>query len=193
MFLFFKPSEEDVDRFLADSTNDYFSYSEVGATDNQSPIGYTIDHNRIQLGKGLEVFDRAKAAICSWRMFAFNWVKLYYDDTPIEAGKTVAIHVNHFGFYSLNATRIVYTIDETNRFGFAYGTLTEHGEIGEERFSVEFDSDKGIVWYDLYAFSRPGSLLAKIGYPLSRYLQKKFAQDSLHAMQSAVKGRFPSP
>ena len=94
--------------------------------------------------------------------------------------------VSHFGFYSLNAARIVYTIDEADRFGFAYGTLVEHGETGEESFSVEYSTETGEVWYDLYAFSRPGSLLAKLGYPLSRHLQKRFARDSKLAMLRAV-------
>ena len=87
-------------------------------------------------------------------MFDFPWVRLCYPDTPIEAGRNIAVAIEHLGFYSLNATRIVYTIDEAARFGFAYGTLSEHGEIGEERFSVE-QLPSGEVWYDLYAFSRP--------------------------------------
>ena len=78
-------------------------------------------------------------------------------------------------------------IEETDRFGFAYGTLTDHGEIGEERFLVNLDAESGDVSYDIYAFSRPG-LFARLGYPLSRNLQKRFAQDSMNAMRSAVPG-----
>jgi uncharacterized protein (UPF0548 family) len=83
----------------------------------------------------------------------------------------------------------VYLVDsrsEVHRFGFAYGTLADHGEIGEERFTVEYDEVTGEVWYDLFAFSRPGPLLAKIGYPLGRYLQKSFAIDSKTAMLTAA-------
>jgi len=120
-------------------------------------------------------------------MFDFPWVRLCYPDTPIEVGRTVAIAIEHFGFYSLNAARIVYTIDEPARSGFVYGTLSEHGEIGEERFSVEHLAS-GEVWYELYAFSRPGSLLARLGYPLARHLQKRFATDSKAAMLDAVAG-----
>ena len=97
--------------------------------------------------------------------------------------------MNHFGFYSLNACQIVYLINEIaeiHRFGFAYGTLTEHGETGEERFSVEFHPETGEVWYDLYAFSKPNHPLAKLGYPISRMLQKRFAADSKEAMRLAV-------
>ncbi|HKB38190.1 MAG TPA: DUF1990 family protein [Gemmataceae bacterium] len=36
------------------------------------------------------------------------------------------------------------------------------------------------------AFSRPQQLLARLGYPLARRLQKRFARDSAAAMQKAV-------
>lgn len=73
------------------------------------------------------------------------------------------------------------------KFGFAYGTLPEHGERGEERFSVEYYKADETVWYDLYAFSQPHNFWAKVGYPLSRYLQKQFAAELKKAMQEAVK------
>jgi uncharacterized protein (UPF0548 family) len=189
MFLLTKPDDPTVTQFLADRESDTFSYPEIGATLTTAPTGYNIDHNRIQLGTGSDTFERAKTAVGNWKMIELEWVKLFPDNMPIEVDGTIAILVEHFGFYSLNAVRIVYVLDEKTeiqRFGFAYGTLTEHGEIGEERFSVEFHSYNGEVWYDLYAFSRPASLLAKVGYPFSRSLQKAFARDSKLAMLNAV-------
>ena len=73
-----------------------------------------------------------------------------------------------------------------NRFGFAYGTLDDHMETGEERFSVEFRREDDSVWYDLFAFSRPRHPLARVGRPISRMLQRRFARDSLAAMTRAV-------
>lgn len=189
MFLITKPTPDEVDYFLEDRRSEGFSYPEVGATKTGAPSGYVVDHNRVQLGSGISDYERAKSAIRQWKMFALDWVELCYEDTPIEVGQTVGILVTHFGFYSLNAARIVYTIDESaeiDRFGFAYGTLAEHAEIGEERFSVEFHHNNAEVWYDLFAFSKPGSLLARIGYPLSRHLQRSFASDSKKAMLKAM-------
>lgn len=63
--------------------------------------------------------------------------------------------VRHFGFCSLNACRIVYLIDNdagTKRFGFAYGTLEEHAERGEERFAVERHQASAKLYYDILAF-----------------------------------------
>ncbi|MBK6749995.1 MAG: DUF1990 domain-containing protein [Pyrinomonadaceae bacterium] len=186
MFLLTKPDRYAVQQFLDDRVNDHYSYPEIGATASDAPSGYNIDRNRLRLGVGIEVFEHGKTAIREWKMFDLGWVELISIDIPIETGQTVAILVSHYGFYSLNAARIVYTINEPNKFGFAYGTLTEHGEIGEERFSVEYNADSDEVWYDIFAFSRPAALLAKIGYPISRSLQKAFAQDSKMAMQRAV-------
>ena len=62
----------------------------------------------------------------------------------------------------MNACRVVYVVDEPGRFGLAYGTLPGHVERGEERFLVERDSTDGSVWYDLLAFSRPNSLVARL-------------------------------
>ncbi len=79
------------------------------------------------------------------------------------------------------------TTDTVEKFGFAYGTLAEHGERGEERFSIEYHNGDESVWYDLYAFSQPNNFWAKVGYPFSRYLQKQFAIESKEAMQRAVR------
>jgi uncharacterized protein (UPF0548 family) len=190
MFLLHKPSRTTIEAFLLAQQSQSFSYPEVGASRGQAPAGYNVDHNRVLLGFGEEAFAKAAAAIRSWRMFDFEWCRVYPADAPIEVGTTVAIIINHFGFWSLNASRIVYLVEEQGtlrKYGFAYGTLAEHGEVGEERFSVEWSQEDGSVWYDLYAFSNPRHLMARVGYPLSRMLQKRFARGSKMAMARAVK------
>lgn len=167
-----------------------FSYAHLGASiEANAPSGYNLDHNRICLGKGPQTWDKAKRTISSWRMFDMPWLQLCWPNAPLEAETNVAVLVSHFGFWSLNACRIVGTIKdhgETKRFGFAYGTLADHSESGEESFSIEWHRDDDSVWYDIYAFSRPRAMLAKLGYPLSRILQSKFADCSLRAMSRAV-------
>ncbi|MCI0489696.1 MAG: DUF1990 domain-containing protein [Blastocatellia bacterium] len=191
MFLLKEPSEKTIRDFLASQSDRPFSYSEVGATSGKPPAGYTIDHNRVQLGEGAESFARAVEALRNWKMFQIDWVRLLWPYTPIETGETVGVLIRHYSLWSLNACRIVYTIDEAgpvHRYGFAYGTLPEHGERGEERFTVEWNRRDDSVWYDLLAFSRPNLFLAKAGRPLVRRLQKRFARDSKKAMVEAVRG-----
>jgi uncharacterized protein (UPF0548 family) len=190
MLLVKRPDDAAIVRFLDDQRHQPFSYPEIGATRSVPPNGYNIDHNRIRLGDGPDAFARAVDALRRWKMFDLGWVKLVPGDAPIMEGSCVAILVKHFGFWSLNASRIVYVDGDDNpeeRFGFAYGTLPGHVERGEERFIVEYHPEDNSVWYDLFAFSRPQNLLATIGYPVSRRLQRRFARDSLRAMKDAVK------
>ncbi len=193
MFLPSRPNTQEIDRFLAAQREANLSYTEVCATRNlnlrQAPSGYTLDHNRVCLGAGHRTFSRAVAALNTWRMFDTGLTEIYPPRAPVQVGQTVVVLAHHLGFYSLNACRIVYLIDETNgveRYGFAYGTLAEHGERGEERFMVEWHRSSDEVFYDLLAFSHPKHVLAVIGYPVSRMLQKRFARQSKSAMLDAV-------
>ncbi len=186
MFLFRQPTDKQVREFIAARREMAFSYAEVGASKDGAPAGYNADHNRIRLGEGAATFQLARQAIQSWQMFNIGWVTLFFDNTPIEVGACVAPCASHFGCYSLNTCRIVYTIDEERRYGFAYGTLIDHVEQGEERFLVEWNPKDDAVCYDLFAFSKPRHVLARLGYPVSRTLQKRFAQDSKQAMFRAV-------
>jgi len=190
MFLLRDPSAQLVRDFVKSQESASCSYSEIGATREQLPEGYTVDHHRIELSSGRESFERAVAALKAWRQFDLGWVRIAPPGVPIEVGATVAIVTKHFGFLSLNAARIVYVIDEEGppkRFGFAYGTLVEHVECGEERFLIELHED-GSVWYDILAFSRPHHFLVRLGFPLARLLQKRFAKDSLVVMATVATG-----
>ena len=189
MFRLTAPSEDDLRRFLSRQEYSSFSYSERGATAATLPKHYNLDHNRIRLGSGRNTWERAIEATHGWTMFDIPWLRVFPPNAPIQPGTTVAVCARHLGIYSLNACRIVYVVAENgpvSRYGFAYGTLTEHAERGEERFTVEWDRQEDTVWYDILAFSRPQKWLAKAGYPISRHLQKNFARLSKRAMLRAV-------
>ena len=184
MFLLRKPSAETIRQFIESQRDLPFSYSQIGATQAQPPAGFTVDQNRIQIGEGKEIYDRAVAALRSWKQFELGWVTVVPSGLPIEVGTTVAVQAATFGIWSLSACRIVYVITDAKRFGFAYGTLPDHVESGEERFTVEWRADDS-VWYDILAFSRPRHPLAKLARPLVRKWQKDFARESLAAMLAA--------
>ncbi|HLO00312.1 MAG TPA: DUF1990 domain-containing protein [Pyrinomonadaceae bacterium] len=190
MFQRRRPSTEAIARFISSQRDLLFTYSQVGATQLETaPPGYNIDHNRITLGAGQETFRRAVAALQNWKQFNLGWVTIVPPETAIDVGAVVAVQARTFGFWSLNACRVVYVVDESQpvkRFGFAYGTLPDHVERGEERFTIEWHPD-GSVFYDIFAFSRPRHPLAKVGFPVTRRLQRRFVRDSLAAMTRAAK------
>ena len=190
MFSFRKPSTESVHCFLSDQKNRDFTYSAVGATSSTPPAGFVVDHTRIKLGNGEQVFEAAKNAISRWEHFRLGWVKVSSKDIPIEKGQVVGVLAGVFGLWCLNACRIVAVVNEVgsvSRYGFVYGTLPGHVASGEERFQVEWHRSDDTVWYDILAFSRPNHFLTRLGYPMVRRIQKKFARDSTAAMQLAIK------
>jgi uncharacterized protein (UPF0548 family) len=189
MFLLRKPNEERIRQFLSSQKDQPFSYpvsySDAGIAARESPRGYTFDHNRIKLGEGADLFRTAVGALRRWEMFNIGWLHLCWANARIEIGATVAVLADLRCFWSLNACRIARVFDEegeVRRYGFAYGTLPEHVERGQESFIVEWNTIDDSVWYDLAAYSRPNQLLAKLGYPVTRALQKRFARDSMQAM-----------
>jgi len=190
-----RPDDDAVRRWLEGMGAAPFSYSPAGLTKSLPgggvPFGFVVDHNRIRLGAGHAVFERARAAVRRWEMFHLGWVHLCWPSAPISVNTSVAVLVRRFGFWLSNACRIVYTVEETgdlHRFGFAYGTLPDHVESGEERFTVEWNRSDDSVWYDLLAVSRPNHILARLGFPYARHLQRRFASDSLRSMKRASEG-----
>jgi len=81
--------------------------------------------------------------------------------------------------------RVVYTVDEPGRRGFAYGTLPGHPEAGEESCILEVHDDSRIT-FTVSAFSRPDSPLARAAGPVGRYLQHWMTSRYLNAMDSLV-------
>lgn len=175
---------------LARLTRSPCSYAEVGALKTLVfPPGYRIDQHRILLGHGVKCYERAKSALRRWEMFNLDWVRLHPRTPPIQANTVVGISTRFLFVRSLSCCRIVYTLEdngEVEMFGFALGTLPGHVLSGEERFCVEWHRADDSVWYEVRAFSRPDRLLSRLGYPVVRVLQKRFARESHDAMARAT-------
>ena len=184
-----KPSVESIRNFLQKQAKLDFSYSAFDTAEGSPPTGYVIDHTRIQLGEGQQIYEAAKEALRRWDQFQLGWVEGGPKETLIQKGQVVAVLARAIGLWWLNACRIVSVVDESgsvNRFGFTYGTLPDHIGIGEERFLVEWHHSDNKVWYDILAYSRPNHFLARLGYPIVRWTQKKFGRESSAAMLAAI-------
>ncbi|RCS52722.1 DUF1990 domain-containing protein [Bremerella cremea] len=194
MFRFSSPDSETVERFLADQRNRPLTYGHQGKTATTPPSGFNLDHTRVCLGQGIEIFDKAKMGLQGWQQFELGWVSARPVSTPIGEGEQICIVGQAVGLYWLNACRIVYVIDDSTshpKFGYAYGTLPAHMEMGEERFLVEMDS-QGDVWYDILAFSRPNRWLTRLANYYMRTLQKRFGRESAAHMKAIAQGKIPS-
>jgi uncharacterized protein (UPF0548 family) len=198
MFTLRQPSEEAIRPYLARQADEAFSYNDIGCTRAEpwERGGWNIDRHRVRLGTGRDAFEAAKDAIRRWRMFPQNMTRLCGSDRPPEVGRVVGVlyRVWLVPLWILFPACVVYCFDEAvesergpiERFGFAYGTLADHPEQGEERFSVEWHAADDSVWYDLLSVSRPAHWLARLGYPYTRYEQARFRWLSGEAIKKAT-------
>ena len=148
------------------------TYAEVGSTLSRSlPNGYRHDRESIDLGRGDERFSLGCAAVRAWAAHTYIGARVFPDDAPIQVASTVIVALARGPFVLVAPCRIVWVVEEANRFGFAYGTLPGHPEIGEESFTVVHDSD-GTVRFEIVAFSRPQEFIVRVGGPVSRMAQR---------------------
>jgi len=187
MFSLLRPSSREIARFLAASRDLPLSYQPVGLA-LAATASFDADETIVALGSGAAIYERATEALRCWTQFELGWVELYPRHASIDVGSVVAVLIHHAGFWSLNGCRVVYAIgnDAVHEFGYAYGTLTNHGECGEEVFKVIMKPGTGEVSYVIRAASRPRAMLAKLGYPIARQLQARFRRDSAQVMQQAA-------
>ena len=188
MFLTRRPSNRAIEEFIQESSRLPLSYKQIGIAKQQHTSGFKTDEASAVIAHGGDAFDKAKLALRNWQQFDFGWVELFPRNASIEPGTNVAVLVHHIGFWSLNGCRVVYLIDDRESvFGFAYGTLTNHAEMGEEIFEVSLDAETEEVTYRISAVSKPRATLAQIGYPITRVLQARFRRDSILAMERAIR------
>jgi uncharacterized protein (UPF0548 family) len=189
MFLVRRPSRRTLERFLEESKNLPLSYEPVGLV--QSGECRSLDEAAVTIGNGPADFDRARQALADWRQFDLGWVELFPRQSPIAVGTVVAVAIRHLGFWSLNGCQVVYhsTSNGPGAFGYAYGTLSNHAESGEELFEIFVDPRTDDVIYRIRATSKPQAMLTRLGQPIVRALQSRFRRDSAEAMRRAMSGR----
>jgi uncharacterized protein (UPF0548 family) len=191
MFLARYPSREVVARFLDRSRDLPLSYGRPIGLIGAPTTGHRLDEATVAIGRGEKCFARARSALVAWKQFEVGWVETFPRNAPIAIGTEVAVLFRHLGFWSLNGCRILYDAapaDDSTRFGFAYGTLSNHAIAGEELFEVYLDRQTEAVLYHIRATSWPRAVLARAGQPIVRALQRTFRRDSAAAMTRAVNG-----
>ncbi|MDT0399343.1 MULTISPECIES: DUF1990 domain-containing protein [Streptomyces] len=150
-----------------------FTYDHVGATrePGSRPPGFHPLHVRTRLGEGHEVFRQAAEALFGWEMH--RELGLGVSAGAERAAPDVDVTLTLAGVVRAPC-RVVWTVEEHRRAGWAYGTLSGHPESGEESFVVDRTGD-GTVWLTVSAFSRPARWYARAGGPATRALQLAYA------------------
>jgi uncharacterized protein (UPF0548 family) len=183
MFSLRQPSPSTLARVAATQAGSELTYAEHGATEGSMPAGYHRGRWEADLGTFDEgAFDRLSAALWNWDVQRGAGLSIYPAE-PVRSGLTFAFWFRLGGVYVTAAARVVYLTNEPDLRGFAYGTLPQHPEQGEEAFHVVRDGSR--MLFRITAFSRPRHPLARAGAPLTRLVQLRMNQAYLRAMRSA--------
>ncbi|HMM94031.1 DUF1990 domain-containing protein [Phycicoccus sp.] len=155
------------------------SYTRHTGSEGDAPAGYKRLNRSVTLRR--RDFDGAARDLFEWRMHSEARLRVQASDIPLCQDTLVLMR---WGLGPLSVKipcRVIDIIDESQRRGFAYGTLPGHPEAGEERFVLEQLEDSRIR-FTITAYSRPASRLAKLGGPISLAAQSFMTQRYLRAL-----------
>jgi uncharacterized protein (UPF0548 family) len=184
---FVRPSDvSSIDRLVDALRSVEPSYTEIGyALAGTMPSGYRNNRYEAVLGQGPEAYQRAIDGLRSWKAHRLPGIDVLPRETQIRSGATVIVTLGTPALSLAAPCRIVGVLEESSRWGFAYGTLPGHPEQGEEAFVVSI-STKGAVRFEITAFSRPGDKTVRLLGPVGRAIQTAGTNGYLRALRRFV-------
>jgi uncharacterized protein (UPF0548 family) len=163
------------------------TYREVGQTAGDLPEGYHHLTRRVLIGHGQQLFTETGDAVRHWQVQVRAGLRVSASVPAAAPGAAVVLGLGIGPMRVRAPCRVVYTVDEPRRQGFAYGTLPGHPESGEEAFVIEHHGDD-TVSFTITAFSRPATRLARIAGPLGRTAQRRITARYLRSLASLRPG-----
>jgi uncharacterized protein (UPF0548 family) len=159
-----------------------FTYEPVGCTAGAPPPGFAELRRTHTLTTGAD-FAKAAHALLAWQVHLRAGLRVEASSSTVERDAVVVLRAC-VGPLSLNVPcRVVYVVDESDRQGFAYGTLPGHPESGEEAFVIERSPD-GRIDFTITAFSRPATTLARLGGPVTGWVQRVLTTRYLRSLDT---------
>jgi uncharacterized protein (UPF0548 family) len=171
--------------------DELFTYDAVGATGSGAssmPAGYHELRRTTVIGRGRAAFGSAGEALMSWQMHRDVGLHVTASSPRAEAGAVAAMRMGSSRFGIGFRCRVVYSVAEDRRVGFAYGTLLGHPESGEEAFVVEYLPNDDVV-LEVIAFSRPARWFTRLGGPAARAAQVVMTRRYARALKNRASGR----
>jgi uncharacterized protein (UPF0548 family) len=159
-----------------------FTYDAVGSTAGEPPSGFPYLCRTRTLKLGTD-FMMAAHALMTWQVQARAGLKLAASSFEVAPDAVVLLRIGVRPFSVSAPCRVAYIVDDADRQGFAYGTLPGHPESGEESFVVERRPD-GRVDFTISAFSRAATTMARMGGPITSWVQRRITLRYLHSLDS---------
>ena len=134
------------------------------------------------VGHGQDGLELAAERLMTWQMHRDAGLRVSADHDRVALGARVVLRIR-LGPLVVRAPCVVIGVvaEETER-GFTYETLPGHPEDGVEHFRVSLAPDGGVRAV-ISAESRPASLLARAGGPVTSLLQRRQTDRYLQALR----------
>ena len=157
------------------------TYAPVGATARgEVPPGFGGLCVRTRVGTGDAAFAVASHALLTWELHRRMGVRITADAGRAAVGVRVGVGLGVGPLRVRGPCRVVWTREERDAAGWAYGTLPGHPERGEEAFLVHRDRDRdhggGAVWLTVRAYSAPAVWWTRAAGPLVPVFQRAYAR-----------------
>lgn len=136
---------------------------------------------QIVVGQGRECFERAAERLMTWQVHRDSGLGVRTASARALPGAEVELRLGLGPLRVLAPCLVVGVVAEAKEQGFSYATLPGHPEDGVEHFCVSLDPD-GSVRGSVCAESAPASPLARLGGPVTRWVQSMQTDRYLRAM-----------
>ena len=165
------------------------SYRHVGSTlDPAAWPDRKMYEETVLLGAGDAVFAAAGDALRSWVCHRGIGARVFPADAALVEGTTLLVALPIGPASVVVPNRVVWTVDEADRYGFGYGTIHGHQETGEEAF-LAHRSEDGTVRATIRVDARTVTVAANALRPAVRAFQKAALRRYLRAWQADVASR----
>jgi uncharacterized protein (UPF0548 family) len=167
-------------------TSRELTYDEVCVTDPSAP-GWASGPHRFEttvpLGAGEKFWAACREDILAWAVKTRSGFRVVGGPSQVVAGQDYELTFRGLAFVR-EPVRVVTVVNESNRCGFAYGTLPGHPVSGEEAFVVHLDS-AGTVYFTHRSMTLPASGWRALAFPVFIAAQRALRHRYLNALTAS--------
>lgn len=147
------------------------TYPEVGGTrTDEMPAGYRHVRRHAVVGHGEQTFAALRAGLLAYQIHLLAGMRIRAATAPaLDSTFSTGIGLGSMRIWV--PCRIVWYSAKDREFGYGFGTRPGHPERGEEAFLATLEGDE--VHFRIRAFSRPAAWYARLGGPLTTFVQER--------------------
>jgi uncharacterized protein (UPF0548 family) len=149
------------------------NYTAVGATRPEEPnwaehpSGYRRYERTVRIGQGTARWESVASQVLDWGVktrSGFTVEPLAGEGFRAHPGAEYVLSAVLGPFVVREPVRVITTVEQPHRCGFAYGTRHGHPVSGEEAFIVHRTPD-AVIWLTLRSLTRPASDAWRFAFP----------------------------